>query len=56
MSICVIIAFLLSLICCRCQAGLSFNLETRHGYFRERGLLQKRSGTLGIEGSVKEVG
>lgn len=38
------------------EGGFAVDLQTRHGVFRERGMLQKRSGTLDIEGAVREVG
>ena len=38
------------------EGGFSVGLQTRHGVFRERGLLQKRSGMLDVEGAVRETG
>ena len=40
----------------RVSGGFTVDLQTRHGFFRERGMLQKRSGSLAIEGAVREMG
>ena len=36
--------------------GFILGLKSRHGVFRERSLLQKRSGVLSIEGSLRDMG